>query len=280
VKRKTIWKDVTFYALLVLIALYFLFPTIFMIISSFKTNDLQLISDMSGIRGFIPYGEIGLDNYIQLFTDIQFHRFFLNSLWILSWTIGLGLFVNSLMAYSLARIPFPGRNLLLAIVISLMIIPIEAVVIPMLLMVNSINLLDTYTVQILPFIADAFSIFLFYQFLINIPKELDEAAIMDGAGYFTIYTKIILPLSKPVIASVAILQSIQRWGEFLWPLIVTREERVRPLTIAIQQFFAYDPKEWGQIFAFAVLITLPVLILFLIFQKAFVNSVASSGVKG
>ena len=78
----------------------------------------------------------------------------------------------------------------------------------------------------------------------------------------------------------AILQSIQRWGEFLWPLMVTRGERVRPLTIAIQQFFAYDPKEWGQIFAFATLITLPVLLLFLVFQKAFVQSVATSGVKG
>jgi multiple sugar transport system permease protein len=275
-----VWKNILLYLTLILAALYFLFPTVFMIVSSFKTDDLQLISDMSGIRGFIPYGQIGLDNYRTLFTDIKFHKFFFNSLWILVWTIGLGVFINSLMAYALARIPFPGRKILLTIVISLMIIPIEAVAIPMLLLVNRAGLLDTYTVQVIPFIADAFSIFLFYQFFLNIPKDLDEAAIVDGAGYFTIYKIVIIPLSRPVIASVAILQSIQRWGEFLWPLMATREERVRPLTIAIQQFFAYDPKEWGQIFSFAALITLPVLLLFLIFQKSFFSSVASSGIKG
>ncbi len=279
-KQRLSLKNIALYLLLVLLACYFLFPTVFMIVSSFKTDDLQLIRDMSGLKGFIPYGEIGFDNYIALFTETAFHRFFGNSLWILIWTISLGLIVNSMIAYAMARVEFPGRRILVTVIISLMIIPIESVVIPMLLMVNRFGLLDTYTVQIIPFIADAFSIFLFYQFFINIPKDLDEAAIIDGADYFMIYRRLILPLAKPVIASVAILQSIQRWGEFLWPLMVTREERVRPLTIAIQQFFAYDPKEWGQIFAFATMITLPVLVLFLIFQKAFVKSVASSGVKG
>lgn len=273
-------KTIFLYLIMLILAGYFLFPTIFMVISSLKTDSMQLISDMSSIKGFIPYGKIGLTNYTDMFSQLAFFRFFFNSLWILVWTICLGLLINSMIAFSLARLKFPGKTFLVSVIISLMIIPIESVVIPLLLMVNKFGILDTYTVQILPFIADAFSIFLFYQFFLNIPKDLDEAAIIDGASYLTIYRKIILPLAKPVIASVAILQTIQRWGEFLWPLMVTRKEAVRPLTVAIQQFFTQDPKDWGQIFAFATLITLPILIIFLVFQKAFVKSVASSGLKG
>ena len=273
-------KNTIFYALMIVLAAYFLFPTVFMIVSSLKTDSLQLINDMSSIRGFIPYGDIGLDNYTAMFTQISFHRFFLNSLWILVWTICFGLLINSMIAFSLARLTFPGRTILVSLIISMMIIPIESVVIPMLLMVNEFGILDTYMVQIIPFIADTFSIFLFYQFFLNIPRDLDKAAIIDGANFLTLYGRIILPLAKPVIASVAILQTIQRWGEFLWPLMVTRKPNVRPLPVAIQQFFTQDPKVWGQIFAFATLTTLPILIIFLIFQKAFVKSVASSGLKG
>ena len=147
-------------------------------------------------------------------------------------------------------------------------------------MVNRFGWLDSYHVQIIPFIADAFSIFLFYQFFIGLPKDLDEAALVDGASPFRIYTSIIVPLSKPVFATVAILQFLTRWGDFLWPLMVTRGEDYRPLPVAIQQFFSQDPKVWGDIFAFSAMITIPVLIVFLLFQKWFVQSVATSGVKG
>jgi multiple sugar transport system permease protein len=190
------------------------------------------------------------------------------------------LLVNSLIGYALARLHFKGQRLILAVIVALIIIPIEAVVIPMLLMVNRFGWLDSYHVQIIPFIADAFSIFLFYQFFIGIPKDLDEAALVDGASPFRIYWSIILPLSRPVFATVAILQFLTRWGDFLWPLMVTRGEEYRPLPVAIQQFFSQDPKVWGDIFAFAAMITIPVLIVFLLFQKWFVQSVATSGVKG
>jgi multiple sugar transport system permease protein len=195
-------------------------------------------------------------------------------------TVLLGLVINSLIGYALARLRFKGQNFVLAVIVALIIIPIEAVVIPMLLMVNRFGWLDSYHVQIIPFIADAFSIFLFYQFFIGLPKDLDEAALVDGASPFRIYTSIIVPLSRPVFATVAILQFLTRWGDFLWPLMVTRGVEYRPLPVAIQQFFSQDPKVWGDIFAFAAMITIPVLIVFLLFQKWFVQSVATSGVKG
>ena len=268
------------YACLSGAAFFFLFPMVFMFVSSLKTDSLQLISDMASLKGFIPYGSIGLDNYRAVFEHLAFPVFFRNSVLVLALTVVAGLFVNSMLAFSLAWIRFPGSRILLSVVIALMIVPMESVVIPLLLMVNGFGLLDTLTVQILPFIADAFSIFLFYQFFRGVPKELLEAGRMDGAGYRVMYARLILPMSRPVLATVAILHSIRSWGEFLWPLMVTRGERARPLPVAIQQLFTLDPKPWGEVFAFSSLITLPVLVLFLLFQSAFVRSVASSGLKG
>lgn len=268
------------YIILAIFAVFFIFPTIFMFVTSIKNDESQIVSDISNIKGFIPYGDIGFQNYIDIFQRMPVGKFFFNSLLIVTITILLGLFVNSMIAFALARLDFKGKKILLGIIIALMIIPIESVVIPMLLMVNKFGLVNTYVVQIIPFIADPLYIFLFYQFFIGLPKSLDEAAVIDGASFFRIYLQITLPLSKPVIASVAILASIQRWGEFLWPLMTTRGETYRPLPVAMQQFFSQDPKMWGDIFAFASVITLPILILFLVFQKQFIKSVASSGIKG
>ncbi len=275
-----IFVNIGNYLLLTLLAFFFLFPLVFMIVSSLKHNEMQIIRDMSGLLGFVPYGEIGIKNYLDVFDQMNFGRFMFNSMFITVTTVVCGLLINSMLAYALARLRFKGQRLILAVVVALIIIPKEAVVIPLLLMVNRIGWIDSYQVQIVPYIADAFSIFLFYQFFIGLPKDLDEAAIVDGASRARIYWNVIIPLSRPVFASVAILQSIFRWGEFLWPLMVTRGEKFRPLPVAIQQFFSQDPKVWGDIFAFASMITIPLLIIFLLFQKWFVRSVASSGIKG
>lgn len=268
------------YLLLIVVALFFLFPIVFMFVSSIKNNETQIIRDMSSISAFIPYGDLGLKNYFDVFKQMPFGRFMFNSVFIVGSTVLTGLVLNSMIAYALARLRFKGRGLILSFIIALIIIPTEVVVIPLLLMVNRIGWLDSYQVQIVPFIVDAFSIFLFYQFFIGLPKSLDEAAKIDGANPFQVYWKIIVPLSKPVFATVAILQFLFRWGDFLWPLMVTRGYEYRPLPVAIQQFFSQDPKVWGDIFAFASMVTIPSLIIFLLFQKWFLRSVASSGIKG
>jgi len=277
--RKNIYITLS-YLLLIVIAFFFLFPIVFMFVSSIKNNETQIIRDMSNISAFIPYGELGLKNYFDVFKQMPFGRFMFNSVFIVGSTVLTGLVLNSMIAYALARLRFKGRGLILSVIIALIIIPTEVVVIPLLLMVNRINWLDSYQVQIIPFIVDAFSIFLFYQFFIGLPKSLDEAAKIDGANPFQVYGKIIVPLSKPVFATVAILQFLFRWGDFLWPLMVTRGYEYRPLPVAIQQFFSQDPKVWGDIFAFASMVTIPSLIIFLLFQKWFMRSVASSGIKG
>jgi multiple sugar transport system permease protein len=277
--RKGIREGIT-YLVMFLLVLFFLFPIIFMLVSSIKANESQIIRDMSGLSAFVPYGELGIKNYSDVFDQMPFGRFMFNSVFVVGTTVLIGLLVNSMIAYALARLPFKGRQIILTLIIALLIIPFEAVVIPLLLMVNRLGWLDSYHVQIIPFIADAFSIFLFYQFFIGLPKDLDEAALVDGASPFLIYWRIILPLSRPVFATVAILQFLANWGKFLWPLMVTRGFEYRPLPVAMQQFFSQDPKVWGDIFAFASMITIPVLVVFLLFQKWFVQSVATSGIKG
>lgn len=139
--------------------------------------------------------------------------------------------------------------------------------------------LDTYQVQILPFVANAFSIYLSYQYFSSIPRELDEAARMDGASAWRIYRNVVMPLSGPAIATVAILTFLPAWNSYLWPLMVVQTENLRPVMVGIQYFFQLNVA-WGQVMAYASMITVPVLALFLAFQRSFINSIASSGVKG
>lgn len=273
-------KTVLHYLVLAFFVYVFMFPLIFMFVSSFKGDEVQIIKDMSSIKAFIPYGEISLQNYKDVFDRMRIGRFLFNSVFITLVTVSIGVVFNSMLAFALARMEFRFKKVILIGVLALIIVPIESILIPMLLMVNKMGIIDTYTVQILPFVADAFSIFLFYQSFLDLPKELDEAAIVDGAGYFRIYWNLAMPLSKPIIATAFIMNTLTRWGDLLWPLMVTRGEAVRPLPVAMQQLFTLRPIFWGDVFAFAAIITLPVLIMFLLFQKQFIESIASTGVKG
>jgi len=277
VLRRRLWAALN-YALLFFFAAVFLGPLTVMFVSSLKADEFQLLREMGTIYAFIPTNP-SLKNYFDVFRRMPFHRFFLNSVIVVSSIVVLGLFVNSLIAYALARLRWRGRQFILSIIVALIIIPFEGIAVPLLLEVNRFGWLDSYHVQIIPFIAHPFSIYLFYQFFIGIPKDFDEAALVDGASYFRIYRQIIVPLSKPVFATVAILQFLEYWGSFLWPLMVTRGFTYRPLTVGMQTFFGQYPREWGDIMAFASMMTLPVLAVFVAFQRWFIQSVASAGVK-
>src|SRR6266581_3765234 len=281
------------YALSLLLVCAFIFPLLFMVSASFKSSNDPIFSDMQSIRGFLPVGNLTLDNYGTVFAASPFLRFLLNSIIVSTIAVILGVFFNSMAAFALSRLKWKGQKLVLAIIIATLIIPFEAIAIPLLLLVNNLPNLsvsgggialtqgwfDTYQVQIIPFITSAFSIFLFYQFFKGIPVDLDEAALVDGASYFQIYRRIIMPNSGPVIATVAIFTFLGSWTSFLWPTMVIQSEDVRPVMIGMNYFFQQVP-QWGQIMAFATLVTLPVLALFLVFQRAFITSMASSGIKG
>ncbi|MFD7988839.1 carbohydrate ABC transporter permease [Kitasatospora indigofera] len=274
------------------LALAFAFPIVFMLISSFKP-DQQIFADLGSIRAFLPVGDLSLNNYTAVFDRVPAARFLINSIVISAVTVVLGIVVNSLAAFALSRMRWPGRKALLMLIIATLIVPFETFALPLVWWVNKLpwlelhgfqlalteGWLDTYRVQILPFVANAFSIFLFHQYFQSIPKELDEAARIDGASWFGIYRRIIMPLSGPAVATVAILTFLPMWNSYLWPLMVVQDENLRPVMVGIQYFFQLNVS-WGQIMAYSSLITVPMLALFLAFQRSFINSIASSGVKG
>ena len=269
----------------ILLCFVFGLPLIFMLVSSLKP-DIQIFGDLTSVKAFIPVGDISLNNYTEVFNRVPFWRFLTNSIMIAALTVVLGLVVNSMAAFALARLKFRGRKVLLAVIIATLIVPFETLALPLLWWVNklpyydgTIGWLDTYEVQIIPFIANAFSIYLFYQYFDSIPKELDEAAIVDGAGWFTIYRRIVMPLSGPAIATVAILTFLPAWNSYLWPLMVVQTEELRPVMVGLDYFKQLNTS-WGQLMAYASLITIPILAFFIAFQRSFINSIASSGVKG
>lgn len=276
----------------VLLGLVFVGPLLFLFVSSLKP-DLQIFADLGSWRAFLPVGDISLDNYTAVFDRVPFARLLLNSIGISAVTVALGLVINSLAAFGLARLRWRGKQLVLTAIIATLIVPFETLALPLVWWVNKLpslrlegfhleltqGWLDTYQVQVIPFLANAFSIYLFYQYFTSIPTELDEAARMDGAGWFRIYRRVVMPLSGPAVATVAILTFLPAWNSYLWPLMVVQSEELRPVMIGIQYFFQLNVS-WGQIMAYASMITLPVLALFLAFQKAFIGSIASSGVKG
>jgi multiple sugar transport system permease protein len=158
------------------------------------------------------------------------------------------------------------------------VVPFESVAIPLSHLLSGQR--DTLIVQMIPFIANAFSIFLFYTFFLSFPKSIEEAARVDGLGAFGVFARIVVANAKPAFATVAILTFLSSWGQFLWPLLVTSNPAVRPLPLEIGFFSAQQPVDWGQVFAFGTLLVLPVVVVFLVFQRQFVQSVAGAAVKG
>ncbi|HXK55352.1 MAG: carbohydrate ABC transporter permease [Gammaproteobacteria bacterium] len=266
------------YLCLLLCGLLFISPVGFLLIGSLKPDDLVLV-ESGGWRALWPTSA-SLENYRDVFTRVDFTRYLLNSLFINGMILGTGLLVNSIAGYSFARLPWRGRGLLFNLVLAVMIIPLEAIAVPLFYIVSLLGWRDTYLVQILPFIANAFSIYLFYTYFIGLPRELEEAARIDGAGVVRTFIDIIVPNAKPVFASVAILTFLTQWGAFLWPLLVTSSEAVRPLPLAIATFHGLPPLRWGDLFAFGVMMVLPILSVFLLFQRLFVRGVAATGIKG
>ncbi|KPP91435.1 MAG: multiple sugar transport system permease protein [Rhodobacteraceae bacterium HLUCCA08] len=276
------------YAVLSLVAVIFIFPLLFMVMSSLKPQ-AQLLADTSSLRAFLPVGDISLDNYRDAFARAPVARFMVNSVLVTGVTVFLSLVVCSLAAFSFAFLQWRGRELLLGLVLATLIVPFETIAIPLLLLVSQLpwigwdgvqwGWLNTYRVQIIPWIADGLTIFLFVQYFKDLPRELIEASRVEGASWFQIYARVVMPLSGPVIATAAILKFLVMYNQYLWPLIVVQQESYRPVMVGLGYFFQLNTA-WGEVMAYLTIITVPVLAFYLMLQRAFIASIASSGVKG
>jgi multiple sugar transport system permease protein len=279
VQRQKFAKKFFQYLSLTVVTAIFFAPIYYMIIGSFKPSDKVL----DGLAGFLPR-DLSFDNYVNVFTRFDseatgyFWQFYATSITVSAVIVIGGLVVNSMAAFALARLRWRGQKAVMLLVVLLVILPFEAIAVPLFSLLGDYR--NTLEVQFVPFIASAFSIFLFYTFFIGLPAEIQEAARLDGAGPFKTFFSIIVPMSKPVFASVTILSFLAAWNSFLFPLMMVDQANVRPLPLAMTVFYQEQQKAWGNIFAFGVLLIIPVMIVFLAFQKFFVQSVASSAVKG
>ncbi|MCX7300612.1 MAG: carbohydrate ABC transporter permease [Rhodobacterales bacterium] len=278
----------TRYAVLVLIAIIFVFPLVFMVMSSLKP-DQQLLSDTASLRAFLPVGDISFHNYTAAFERAPVGLFVMNSVIVTGITVLFSLLICSAAAFAFVFLNWKGRDLVLTLILATLIVPFETYAIPLLLIASKLpwigfdgltwGWLNSYRVQIIPFIADGLTIFLFVQYFKDLPGELIEAARVEGASWYQVYAKIVMPLAGPVLATAAILKFLVMYNQYLWPLMVVQEEGYRPVMVGLQYFFQLNVA-WGEVMAYLSLITLPVLAFYLYLQKAFIASIASTGVKG
>jgi multiple sugar transport system permease protein len=264
------------------IALVIISPLFMLFIASLKDDRFQILADMGSFRAFWVdnptfnnFREVG--NFAG---ELAFGRYLGNSLLILGSTVSLGLIINSMAGFILAWGSLPGRALILSLIIALYVIPQESIIMPLLIIVSRAGLSDTFTAQILPFVASPLYTFLFYQFFAQLPKELFEAASVDGASIFRTWWSIFMPLSLPALATVSILMGIETWNQYLWPILITQTDYARPISVAIATFFGQDSIFWDRAMAASVLMMIPILVFYLAFQRWFISSFVGSAVKG
>ncbi|WP_163539844.1 carbohydrate ABC transporter permease [Gracilibacillus sp. YIM 98692] len=264
---------------IIVLGLLFISPLLWMMVASLKP-ETEIFKDM-GLGAFVPQN-LTIANYTSILmnADVNFLRYMWNSLFSVGMIVLLGTVVNSLCAYGLVKLKFPGSEFILIVIIALYVVPFESVLIPMYIVVNQFGWINEYPSLYVPFIAEAFNIFLFRQFFLSIPQELEEAAQIDGSSPWQTFWRIVVPNSKPVFATAAILTFVTHWSDFMWPLIVATDDSIRTVQVGIQYLFADNNIQYGQIMAGLTLTTIPVVLIFLFFQRYYVQGITSSGLKG
>jgi multiple sugar transport system permease protein/putative chitobiose transport system permease protein len=230
-------------------------------------------------RTFVP-DHPTLQNFRAILFEDRFARFFGNSLFVAGSTILLGLLVNSLAAFGFARFTFRGQRLLFGLVLVTFMVPFEVIVLPLYLVVRSLGWLDSYAALIVPAVPDAFSIFLIRQFMAKLPRDMFEAARVDGASWWAIYWRIALPNAKPALITASLLLFMRQWDAFFWPLVATSSLELTVIQVALTKYMTEFITYWGRLLAGSMLATVPIVVLFFVLQRYYVQSVVSSGFKG
>lgn len=265
------------YIIMVFVALLILMPLFWMLSTSLKPKSQWFSSRIEWIpRTFT------LENYQKIFENpsTPIANWFLNSVLIASIVTVLVLTVDALAAYAYARMEFRGKNLLFGIMLATLFLPGIMFLVPNFLTIASLNLLNNWAGVIIPALAGVFGVFFLRQFFESIPKELEEAAAIDGASTFQTFYKVVLPLAKPALATLGILTFLGSWNDFLWPLLILRDTNLQTLPPGLRTLQGAYTSEYGLMLAGAVIVAVPVLIIYIALQRFVVQSVASTGLKG
>jgi multiple sugar transport system permease protein len=280
--RRPVWPrlvktgmDFLWYVIVSLLALAVMVPFIWMIVTSLK-GQTEIFSYPPS---WIPK-QVEWQNYLEVWKEAPFGRYFLNSTVVALAVTGGQLTSCILAAFAFARMSFKGKNAMFLLFLSTTMISSQVTLVPSYLIMRSLNWIDHYQALIVPFLANAFGVFMIRQSFRTIPRELEEAAKLDGCGRIRFLVQILLPLCKPILASQALFAFMGNWNSYLWPLIITNRDSMRTLQIGLRYFVSGEGgTQWGIYMAAAVVISLPVILIYFLVQKTFVESMASTGLK-
>jgi multiple sugar transport system permease protein/fructooligosaccharide transport system permease protein len=262
-------------------ALIYLVPLLWMLAGALLPSD-RIFS--GGFSGIVDPAHYTLQNFIQVAGRKSFVIGFVNSLLQVAIIIGAGLLVSSTAAYAFARMEFPGREALFALVVVLIILPIEVLVVPLLITVRDLGLTGGRTATLsaltLPFVAKAFNVYFLRQHFLSFPRELEEAARIDGASRARIYFSLALPAIRPALATAALLDVLTHWSDFIWPLMVSTRNGTETIQLELAALFTQPPVAWGEVLAFAVLATLPVMVAFAALGRSITLTDVRTGIRG
>lgn len=264
------------YALLLAIALLTLFPLLWLISTALKSPTENLLETPPKLLPLQPT----LDNFLRVWQSLPFGQYLYNSFLVAILTVALNLLFCSLAAYPLARLSFPGRNTIFIAIVSTIMIPFQIVMIPLYIITVQLGLTNSYLGMIFPSLASAFGIFLLRQAFMGVPKEIEEAARIDGSSELGLWWFIMLPAIKPALITLAIFVFIGAWSDFLWPLIVIQDESLYTLPLGVAKLAGTFSLDWRLVAAGSIISVAPVLVLFLFLQKFIVPTDTGSGIKG
>ena len=267
-----------FYAGNIIIGLIFVSPLVWMISASLKP-ETKIFANMNSLMTFFPV-DASLANYQEVFSRLDMGRVFGNTLLYIGLILFFDLLVNSLCGYALAKFDFKGKNLIMNLVVALMVLPMEAIMLPLYIEMSQLGWVNRLPALVVPFVAKCFSIYMFRQFFCDIPNDLLEAASLDGCGPIRTFFRVVMPLSKTVYATVFILDFVAHWNDFMWPFLVMTGSENRTIQLAVQSFFGTQPVHYSAIMASLVVSAIPMIIMFIFMQKYYVEGIASSGIKG
>jgi putative chitobiose transport system permease protein len=270
------WQTLITYGLLGAIALITLFPLLWLISTALKSPTENILQSPPQLLPSQPT----LGNFATVWQSLPFAQYLYNSTLVSVLTVGLNLLFCSLAAYPLARLSFPGRDWIFIAIVSTIMIPFQIVMIPLYILTVQLGLVNTYWGMMFPSLASAFGIFLLRQAFMGVPKEIEEAARMDGSSELGLWWHIMLPAIRPALVTLAIFVFIGSWSDFLWPLIVIQDEKLYTLPLGVAKLAGTFSLDWRLVAAGSIISIAPVLILFLFLQRYIVPTDTGSGVKG
>jgi len=277
--RRRRWERIGIYAVLIAGAVTMLAPFLWMISASLKSPGEVFSYQKPWWYDWVPTSFVW-ENYVKAWRVVPFARFYLNSVLVVFLTTVGQVATSALSAYAFARLRFPGRDKIFFAYLATMMIPGAVTMIPVFILLRTLGWIDSYKAVVLPAIFSAYGTFMLRQFFLTLPKDLEDAAKIDGCGYFGIFWKILLPLSKPALATLTTFTFMGSWMNFMWPLIVLNSHEKFTLPVGLAYFQSLHHTDWTLLMAGSLMMILPILVLFIFNQRYFVEGIKLSGIKG